>query len=887
MTRRRTSLSERVYGALLRLFPPDFQRGYGTDMRDLFRDHLRDARARAGLRGVTALWIRTIPDLFFTGFHEHEDEMLHAIVQDARYAARILRKNPVFALVAILVVALGTGAVSTIFSVANAVVLRPLPGVPDAGDVVSLQRVRRDGGGSRSASYPYAAYLTEHAKTAQVAAWEMIPLTLSTGDGGLLAQSNLVTANYFDVLGVRPLLGRLFTTAEAGIGAPSRVIVIGAGLWQREFHGDSAVIGRDLRVNGQHFTVIGVAPPSFNGMFPIVRTDAWVPMNTQPLVRRGGDLLRSVGSGWLELVARVNPGASRRAVATELSSLTKQFSAANETGPSADIGQFSTVQVARATGLPMDAATPVLAFFGVLLVVSGLVLLIASVNVASMLLARAVARRREIAVRIALGAGRRRLVRQLLTESVLLFSAGGAVGLMLSFYLTRLMTRIELPVDVALAIDPTPDARVLMVTLGVALVTGVVFGLAPALQGSRGDVASTLRGDTSASARSRSRLRNVLVGAQVAASLMLLATSGLFVRALARGHSVDPGYDISHTATALVDVGVAGYDTTRSKAFYTALTERLRAYPGVTQVAYTRVVPLSMNNMGYDVAIPGHSDRDGNSTTNLVAGGYFELFRLPIIEGRALLESDDERQPKVAVVSEGFVKRFFPGASGVGRQFKLDSSTTVTVVGVTRDVKFAKLDEQSGAMLYLPIAQHWRTDVNVLVKTTGDEHTLAGPIRAEMHALDPMLPPPVVVTLERSAGVALLPQRFAVGVTAALGLAGLLLATIGLYGVLSFSTAQRTREIGVRMALGAAASDVVRLVVGEGMRVVGIGMAVGLVLALVGSRALAPFLFGVNPLDAVTYAATATILGGAAMVACLLPARRAAATDPMLAIRQD
>jgi predicted permease len=857
-------------------------------MRELFRDHLHAARARAGRRGVALLWLRTIPDLLATGFHEHEANMLQAIAQDARYAVRILRNNSLFTIVAVLVVALGTGAVSTIFSVANAAILRPIPGVVRQKEVFEIVRTRGDGASSRSASYPFYKYLADHTTTMTgIVAWDMSPLTLSAGGEATSGQMNLVTERYFDVLGARPALGRFFTLDESRAGAGVSAVVISYDVWQRMFAGDSSVLGRSLIVNGHRATVIGVAPPHFRGLYPVLRIDAWLPMSMQPLVRRGGDLLTSPGSGWLDLFGRAKPGVSRETARAELSALTKQFAKEVEAGRFSDQATFGEVMLRGISGLPGDSTPAVLAFFFVLLAVSGLVLLIASVNVASMLLARAIARRREIAVRMALGAARARHVRQLLAESVILFAAGGAFGVGFAVVATRALSRIPLPVDVPIAIDASPDARAVIVTLVVALITGIVFGLAPALRGSRDDVASTLRGDTSGSGRSRSRLRNALVVGQVAASLLLLTASGLFLRALASARQIDPGYDISGVATASLNVALSGYDSTRAREFYAALEERVRHLPGVTAAAYTRVVPLSLNSECNDVAIPGAARSFRSACRTLVAGDYFDVLRQPVVAGRPLLPTDDARAPKVTVVSEQFARRAFGDAAAIGRTFKLDSSTTVTIVGVTRDVKFSRLDERLQPFMYLPLAQHWRPDVSLLVRTTGDVSQLISGIRAESHALDPTLPPPVTVTLERAASVALLPQRFAVMVTASLGAVGLLLAAIGLYGVLAFSVAQRTQEIGVRLALGAAKEQVLRMVVGEGLRVVTVGVTIGLALAALATRVLAPFLFGVSPLDASTFAAGAGMLALVGVLASWLPARRAANADPMAALRQD
>ena len=890
----RPAFSERVYALLLRLLPEEMRSGFGGDMRDVFRDHLRYARSRSGWRGVLLLWLRTVPDLVYTAIHEREDAMLNAVGQDARYAVRMLRKHPVFTFVAVAVVALGTGAVSTIYSVANAVVLRPVPGVAHPSDVVTVERTRADGRGSRSASYPYYEHLAKNTHALSgVAAWDMVTLTLSTGGEGTLAHANLVTGNFFNLLGTKPALGRFFAADEDAASAAKPVMVISHERWQRRFNGDSSIVGSKVLVDGHPFTVIGIAERGFSGLYPVLRIDAWLPIAMQPVVRRGNDLLSSVGAGWLTLVGRVAPGSSREAARAELSGLTKQFSASVEASTSENFADWTGVRVQPSTGLPADATTPVLAFFLVLLAVSGLVLMIASVNVASMLLARAATRRREIAIRMALGAARARLVRQLLTESILLFVLGGSLGIVLAIYATRLLSRIHLPVDVPLLIDVSPDARVLAVTLLVALVTGTVFGAAPALDGSRADVATAMRSDTAAAGRTRSRLRSTLVAVQVASSMLLLTTSGLFVRALARGHRVETGYDIQHVATAAIDVSLSGYDSTRARAFYDDLRDRLRAVPGVSTVAYARVLPLAMNTMGYGITVPGYTppqDRANRGLTanaDLVDEGYFDALHLPIVAGRGLRASDNASAPQVVIVSEQFARTFWPGQNAIGKVITLENDKPITVVGLTRDVKFARLNEDPAPFMYLPLAQHWESDINVLVRTTGEASSLAAPIREAVRALDPMLPPPAAVALEESAAIVLLPQRFAVIVTAALGALGLVLAVIGLYGVVSFSTAQRTREVGVRMALGAARRDVIQLIVRDGMRVVGIGIVIGLTLAGLATRLLRPFLFGVDPLDVTTFVSMAAVLGGAALVASLIPARRAAAADPMDALRQD
>jgi predicted permease len=819
--------------------------------------------------------------------------MLDALLNDARYAARMLRKNPVFTAVAVAVVAIGIASVSAIYTVADAVVLRPIPGVRDPGGMVTIERAQGTGHGSITASYPYYRQLVALSRTMSgIAAWDMITVTVSTGDAGTVAQGNLVTGNYFSVLGVRPQLGRFFAADEDSVPLSRPVLVLSHDYWKRRFDADSAIVGHQILVNGRQFAVIGVAPAGFSGLFPAIRTDVWVPMMMQPVVRPSeGNLLNEVMSGWLQLVGRIAPGSSRAAARAELLHITQQYAATDEAPLLRGAPPFDGLRLTGLSGLPGDAVTPVLAFFAVLLVLSALVLLIASVNVMGMLLVRAVARRREMAVRIALGAGRGRLLRQLLTESVVLFAMGGALGLLLARAATGLLARIPLPNEVALSIDLGLHSRTLLVTLGITLLTGIVFGLAPALRASRTDLTLTLRSDTAGSGRARSRLRTALVAAQISASLMLLTASGLFVRALARGHQVDPGYDISHIGTVAMDVSRSGYDSTRARLFTQQLGDQLRAIPGVTAVGWTRNLPLSMNTSAFGVKVPGYQapgSSDNELTVNFVTvdPGYFATLHLPVPEGRGIRPTDDAAAPRVVVISRTFAETAWPGKSAVGQSLLLDGENT-SVVGIAPDVKFGKLDEPRAPFMYLPLAQHWTSGLTLMVRTTGDPALLAQPIRDAMHRLDPTLPAPVLATLEQSAAVVLLPQRVAAMVTSALGLAGLLLSTIGLYGVVAFSAAQRGREMGIRQALGASRFNVLSLVVGEGMRVVAIGLGVGLLLSLLMTRALAPFLFGVSPLDLVTFATGVTILAAAAFVASWLPARRVARVDPMVALRQE
>lgn len=907
-TRRGIGLSERVYARLLAMYPRAFRNRFARDMCDLFHDRLHAARARGGGLAVVRHSARAFADLLRTAALERVDELrngatlsLHPrprkrdglvqnLTMDLRYAVRMLRKSPVFTVVAVLVIALGTGAVTTIFSAANAIVLRPLPGAERTERLVDIDRTQGDSRGSLSASYPYYRRLQSGSHDFEgVAAWTMVPLTISTGGEGVASLGNIVSGNYFSVLGVRPALGRFFVADEDSTQGTHPVVVVGHAFWQRRLNGDSAVVGRTISLNGHPYTVIGVAPPRFRGVYAPLKTDAWVPLMMQQQLRPGGDLTRA-GDGWLEMFGRLRNGVTREGAQTELIGLTRaQIADAAE--PKA-FKVYSRVHLSTLTGLPSEVGGAVFGFMALLLAAAGVVLMIASVNVAAMLLARTAARRREMALRVALGAGRGRLVRQLLTESILLFLVGAAGGVLLAVQASHALERIPLPVDLPMALELTPDLRVLTFALVLSLVTGVVFGLAPAMQASRVDLNARLRDNTAEGGARRSRTRGALVIGQMALSLLLLVAAGLFLRALDRGQHVDPGIDTNNVAVASFDARTYGYDDTRGRQFYQALKEQLSALPGVTAVSYTRFLPLSMNNMGDEIDVDGTEPPAGSVDRGFpvgmaqVDGDYFNVVRLPVLRGRSFGVPDDARAPKVAVVNETLAKRFWPNGDAIGHTFTSDKEV-VTIVGLARDAKYSTLNEDPTPFAYFPLAQHWQPSQSLMVRTTGDPGRMATSIRNTVRALDPMLPVPVVTTLRQATSVVLLPQRVAAIVTGVLGVLGLVLAGVGLYGIIAYSVSQRTREIGIRVALGARRRDVLQLVVREGMRLVGIGMAIGLLLALAVTRVMTKFLFDVSPVDALTFVGGAVVLSGVAFAASYVPARRAAATDPMSALRFD
>ncbi|HEY4320224.1 MAG TPA: ABC transporter permease [Gemmatimonadales bacterium] len=904
---------ERAYAALLWLYPAPFRRRFATDMRELFVDRCRAERLRSGRRGVARLWWRLMADAVTAAGHEHAadlrerftsrvatlpnpprpatgDPMFETMLHDLRYTGRMLRKSPAFTIIAMLVIALGSGAVTTIFSAASALLFRPLPGARDPGRLVDIARTDTDHSRSYiTPSYPFYTHLRDESHQLHgVAAWTFIQLTVSTGAQGTTTFGNLVSANYFSVIGVRPALGRFFTPDEDRNPGAHPVVVLSDGFWRGRFNADPAIVGKQVLVNSAPYIVIGVAPPKFSGVFPIVRTDAWVPLTMAPLLQHDATALTDPGAGWLRIIGRLADGVTIPQARSELATIAVAHAAEEP----ADFREFRGIAISRITGFPADASGAIMAFALLLLVISGMVLVIASVNVAGMLLARATTRRREMALRIALGAGRARLIRQMLTESIVLFVGGAAGGLLIAVFATRLFARIQLPAEVPIRADVAPDYRVLAFALGLALITGVVFGLAPALEATRHDPSVGLRSESAGSGTRRTGLRNALVVGQLAISLLLLMSAGLFVRALNRGQQIPAGFEIAHVATAPIDVSTSGYLEPRARLFFDALKQRLLRAPGVAAVSYARWVPLTGSSMGTRFRIDGRAPAPGDRPDNMVdvslgvvAPDYFAVMQMPLVRGRGFRDADNATAPMVAVVNEAFARKYWPGRDPIGQTFH-DQQNQITVVGVARDAKYFTLNEALQPFVFLNLLQDWAPSANLFVRTTGDAATLAPIIRDAVRDADPLLPSPAVVTMAVATQVGLLPQRIAAAVTGVMGVLGLILAVVGLYGVVSFTVSQRTREIGVRMALGADRATVLRMVLRDGMRLVVIGIVVGLVLAVGATRVMSRFLYGVSPLDPYVFAVIPIGLAAATLIASYLPARRAASTDPLAALRE-
>ena len=725
------------------------------------------------------------------------------------------------------------------------------------------------------------------------------PMSLGGADGAERIFGDMVSTNYFAILGARPQIGRLFEAADGNQPGTTPFAVLSHQFWKRRFNGDPAVVGRRLQLNGSPFTVLGVAAEGFHGT-TLLTTDVWVPVSMvgELSPRRTGSILTSREGVWLVMGARLKPGVSLGQAQGELTSIAQ---ALEREFPDANRGKG--LRVAAAAPIPGNGA-PVAAFMAVLMGIVMLVLAIACANVAGVLLARASGRRREIAVRLAIGAGRGRLIRQMLVESSLLFLVGGAAGLALARAMTTaLVTRLPtlpLPIDMSLPLD----SRALGFTLALSLVAALLAGLAPALQASRAEVVGGLKADARGGPE-RMRLRNAFVISQVAFSIVLVVGAGLFGRALQRAATIDPGFDPRGIELAFLDLSLSGYNETTGPAFAQQVVERVRALPGVESATVSAMMPLGMSRMGLGgLSLPGAAmptERRGpppagwlEADWNVVEPDYFKTMKLVLVSGRDFTAADRRGAQDVVIVNETAARRMWPNQDPLGkvlvhhldRRGTSDQTRPMTVVGVARDAKYAFLGEQTPGFVYVPMQQQYIPRTTIVARAA-DGRRLAAEIRSLLAAMNANVPVVNAQTFEEYASLGLLPQRIAAAVAGSLGVLGLLLAAIGIYGVTAYMVTSRTREIGIRIALGAQRLSVVGMVLRQGMVLTLTGAAVGLVLAAAASRLLGSLLFGVNATDPVTFVGAALLFVAIGLAACFTPARRATEIDAMEALRYE
>jgi predicted permease len=817
---------------------------------------------------------------------------MDALLHDLRFAVRQVTRNPGLAAAAILILALGIGMSSAVFSLVNAMLFRPLP-VAAAGDLVAIYSSSpRDSMNASALTAGDYEDLAERSRSlTALLAYTYAPVVVEHGDENRLVLGVRATPGFFSVLGVKPFLGRFFTAG----GADEPVVVLSFAAWRRRFAADRGVLGTTLLLNGRPCEIIGVAPEEFFGLTRGVSPELWTPL---PLRGEGRDRRQNRELGWLWAVGRRAPGVSLETVRAELRSLALRLEAEH---PATNAERTflalpaNTVRILPGVDAGLGAAS------AVVLAVVGLVLLIACTNVANLLLARAVSRRREMATRRALGAGPAAVVRQLFIESLLLALAGGLAGLGLARLSNAAVSALRLPVPIDLALGLALDGRVVLFTLAAATLTALVFGLAPALTAARGDLAVLLReGTPAAGSRGQSRFSGLLVSLQVALSFVLLIDTGLAVRSLRNAHRVDPGFDPRGVVVATFAPRLQGYSPEETDDFLRRLIERVRALPGVESAGLASHLPLTIEITFERVATGATPDPPARwpSVDGADVGpGYFATLRIPLLRGRAFTDGDRADSPLVAVVNRTFAKRFWPGQEAVGRRLRVAGvESGYEVIGVVGDGKYRTLGEAPRPFLYRALAQRRRQghtgeittgSVTLVARTQSPAPAALAGLRQLIREQDPRMAVARLQTFDELLGVTLFLPRIAAVLFAVFGLVGLALATLGLYSLMTFTAGRRRREIGIRMALGATRRDVLRLVMRRGMSLALLGIAAGFAVAVATSRALAALLYGVNPTDTATFAAVAALLALVALAASYLPARRAAGLDVVRSLREE
>ena len=814
---------------------------------------------------------------------------MNSFWQDVRYSLRMIAKAPGYAAIAVLTLALGIGANTTIFSWINSTLLNPIPGLASPNEVVALSLGR-----GTDNPFPFTYPDFESMRDGQqsfvgITAANIAPMSL-TGKGkpervwGMVA-----SANYFDLLGVRPILGRGFLPEEDTKPGGAPVAVISYRLWQTHFGANPDVVGQTLEINQHPYTIVGVAPAVFQGSQTGLRSEIWIPIMMEEQLMPQGDLIHDHHYFWLTALGRLKPGV-RPEQAQEEMTLRLKREAKNY--PEEHKGHDS-VSVYPLWRNPFGANQFLSTLLPMLMTIAGLVLLLACANVANLMLVRSVARRREIAIRLSLGANRWRLVRQLLVESLILALAGGLVAFAITFWTAgtfmKFIPKTDFPISLGMRVDHT----VLLATMVISVLTGVIFGILPALRASGEAPIAVLKEDTgSASGGMRkARLASVLVVAQISLSLLLLICAGLFIRSFMSAQQINPGFNPHNVLIATYDLFTGGYSEASGVEFDRQLVAKLEAQPGIQSVALSSRVPLGFGGGSTAVNPEGYVSQANESMETQVAivtPNYFQTLQIPLVKGRDFTPQDTKSSQRVVIVSETFVNRYWPNQEALGKQLNSDlTHEWFTVVGVARDSKVNGLNEKPTPFLYLPQYQVYRATMIVLARTNGDPLAAGKTVEKTIHELSADLVVFDITSLELREQIASFGQRVAGTFVGAFGLLALVLAAVGIYGVTSYTTRQRTHEIGIRMTLGASKRDVLRLVLGHGLRLTIIGVVLGLAASFALTRFLTSLLLGVTSTDALTFSSVALLLCAVALFACFIPARRAMRVDPMVALRYE
>lgn len=811
------------------------------------------------------------------------------LLQDVRYATRMLWKSPLYTAIAVATLALGIGANTTIFSWINSTLLNPVPGLKAPDQVVALS-LGKSSQNPFPFSYPdYVAMRDGQQSFSGITAFSVQPMSLTGAGKPQRVWGMVATANYFDVLGVRPAMGRGFLPQEDQTPNGAPVVVISDRLWRTHFGADQQVIGRTLAINRHSYTIVGVTPPVFEGSQTGIRSDLWIPMMMQADVMPQGDLLNDHHYFWANLLGRLKPGVS---ISQAQQEMTARIQRVAKDYPQEHKGH-DTVTVSPLWRAPFSANQFFSLLLPMLMAIAGVVLLLACANVANLMLVRSIARRREIAIRLSLGASRWRLVRQLMVESMVLALAGGVIAMMITFWTGGLMGRFIPPMDFPVALDVHIDKGVLLAAFVISVITGLIFGILPAMRASGEAPVTVLKEEigSSSGGRGKARLASGLVVAQVALSLLLLICAGLFIRSFASAQTIDPGFDPRGVLLTSYDLFQSGYTPENGIQFDRQLIAKLQALPGVQSVALANRVPLTLGGGSTSVNPEGYVQQPNESMEvqdAIVSPGFLKTLQNPLASGRDFTDEDTRQSQRVCMVNEYFAQRYWPNQEPLGKKVHSDlTNEWFTVVGVVRNSKVNNLNEAPTPFIYLPLYQVYNAAMVIYARVAGNTIGYSSSVASAIHQLNPDLVLYDVTTLQEREELASFVQRIAGTFVGAFGLLSLVLAAVGIYGVTSYTTRQRTHEIGIRMALGATGEDVLKLVLGRALRLTLIGIALGLVAAFALTRFLSSQLLGVTSTDALTFWSVALLLCAVTLIACYIPARRAMRVDPMRALRHE
>jgi macrolide transport system ATP-binding/permease protein len=884
-----------VRAALARLRATVFRARLDDELDEEIRGHIEMQAEEFVRQGMTPEDARLAARRAFGGVEQIKERYrdrrgipaVESLARDLRYSVRLLGRTPGFAVIAILTLAIGIGATTAIFTVLNRALLQALP-VADPDRLVALNNTSPN---RILPTFSYANYEDLRDRTrafSGLIAYRYAPLSVSHDGINERLWGYLVTGNYFDVVGIRPALGRLIAPSDDEARGAHPIVVVSYKFWQQRMGSARDILGRTLLANGRSYTIVGVTPPGFFGTDVVSAPDLFFPMAMLGEIETGPTWFDDRGVEILFVVGRLRDEVSREQAAADVTALALQL---EQEHPEQNTGKRITLSAPGLFGNVMR--TPLIGFSALLMLIAGLVLVLACTNLANLLLARAADRRREMAVRLSLGAGRLPLVRQLLTESLLLSMAAGLLGLLIAAWLVSLLEQVKLPIDVPVAVDLPIDRRVLLFNMLLSAFTGVFFGLLPALQATKADLLTALKDSGTAAPGRESTWKKGLIVMQVAVSLVLLIGGGLMLRALSRAQTIPLGFTPERAAEVSFDLRLQGYPPAAWPDLQQRLLERVRSLREVRSAAVADVIPVDMHfsrvRVYADGTLPEASGRAPLTYSNRISPGYFTVMETRLGRGRDFTAFDKAGAPPVAIVSQAFARRMWPGQEAIGRRFRLndEDAESIEVVGIAADGKYASLNQDAQPMVYRPIYQAVSGSTTVVVRGDVNPATLLALVQAEVRRLDPNIPIASARTLTERLALPLLPARMTAWLLGVFGALALVLAAIGLYGVMSYMVSSRTHEIGVRMAMGARAADVRALILRQGLTLTAVGVAAGVVFATLMARLMRTLLFGVSITDVPTYAGVVALLGVVALAACLVPASRATRLDPVFALRSE